>query len=153
MESKGEPVKSGGGKIMKMFSTCAIKQQLPVGLWCNSTRYHTHILLMYGRRSVHMDRFCVTLHDRDVCLCSTSHYPVAAWQPDLFYLHHLLLIHRENMPLWISMTCDTSWPQWHLPLTGEENEQAFVHCGKWKSNEGLDKIVNDPVTTCTFYMQ
>ena len=50
------------------------------------------------------------------------------------------------------MACDSSWPQWHLPPWREENEQAFVHCGKYKSNEGLDNITNDPVTTCTFYM-
>ena len=48
------------------------------------------------------------------------------------------------MPLWIYMAWGTSWPQWHLPPWREENEQAFVHCGKWKSNKGLDNIANGP---------
>ena len=52
--------------------------------------------------------------------------------------------HRENMPLWIYMVCGASWPQWHLPPWREENEQAFVHCGKWKSKKGLDNIANGP---------
>ena len=46
---------------------------------------------------------------------------------------------------------------WHLMATVTSATMARVEwsalctCGKWKSNEGLDKIANGPVTTCTFY--
>ena len=57
--------------------------------------------------------------------------------------HYLFSVYKETIPLWISIAHGTSWSQWL-----EDNEQAFIHRQK-RSNEGVDKIANDPITTYT----